>query len=661
MADSDLFSYAKKTNEYDASSIEILEGLEPVRKRPGMYIGGTDERAMYHLVSEILDNSMDEAVAGHASKIELEFNEDFSISISDNGRGIPVDPHPKYPSKSALEVILCTLHAGGKFSGKNYETSGGLHGVGISVVNALSESLEVKVIRDHNVFNQEFSRGFPTTKLTKSKPTNRKSGTIIKFKPDYKIFGKSIKFKAEKLLKIVRSKAYLFSGVQLIWKCANDHLQNTDDIPRNAIFHFPGGLADYLSESLSSNSTYSLEPFYGKIKFSEKFSIETVGSVEWAINWTPERDGFVYSYCNTIPTADGGTHENGFWSAVLKGIKSFGEFVGNKKVSQIIKEDIISGGCALISVFVKDPEFVGQTKDRLATSEVARLVELTIKDHFENWLANNTKTANLLLNVIVLKSEERLKRREEKETQRKSAVKKLRLPGKLTDCTSTNRDNTELFLVEGDSAGGSAKHARNRATQAILPLRGKILNVLGASSRKMAHNQEILDLCQALGVGLEGSFDIKDLRYEKVIIMTDADVDGAHIATLLMTFFYTQMTALVQEGHLYLAVPPLYKISQGGKSLYAISEAEKIRILNSEFNTSRNIDVSRFKGLGEMNPQQLKETTMDPKERKLINVQVEKDALSQTSDLIERLMGKSPEMRFQYITENAKFVEELDI
>ena len=661
MENEDLFTYAKQSDNYNASSIEVLEGLEPVRKRPGMYIGGTDERAMYHLVSEVLDNSMDEAVAGFASRIEVSLNSDFSVSVSDNGRGIPVDKHPKYPGKSALEVILCTLHAGGKFSGKNYQTSGGLHGVGISVVNALSENLEVNVIRDHKAFNQRFSRGIPKTELVKGGSTKRKSGTAIRFLPDTEIFGRSAKYRPERLFKLVRSKAYLFSGVQLIWKCSDECIDKTQDIPKSATFHFPGGLADYLNETLKQTESYSSSPFYGKIKFSEKFAAETVGSVEWAINWTPHRDGFISSYCNTVPTADGGTHENGFWAAILKGIKSFGEYVGNKKISQITREDILSGACALISVFVKDPEFVGQTKDRLATSEVARLVELTIKDHFENWLANNTKTANLLLEIILLKSEERLKRRAEKDTQRKTAIKKLRLPGKLTDCTNSNKHGTELFLVEGDSAGGSAKQARNRETQAILPLRGKILNVLGASSNKMLQNQEISDLCQALGVELNVKFNLADLRYEKIIIMTDADVDGAHIAALLMTFFYTQMKPLVESGHLYLAVPPLYKLSQGGKSLYAINEQEKVKLLENGFQSSSKIDVSRFKGLGEMNPKQLKETTMDPKERKLIKVMVDAADLNTTSKLIEQLMGKSAEMRFQYITQNAKFVEELDI
>ena len=661
MSENDLFNMAQEPGSYNASSIEVLEGLEPVRKRPGMYIGGTDERAMHHLVSEVLDNSMDEAVAGHATKIEVAINSDFSVSISDNGRGIPVDPHPKYPEKSALEVILCTLHAGGKFSGDAYQTSGGLHGVGVSVVNALSDNLEVEVIRDHKSFKQSFSRGIVVTKLIEGPKVKKKSGTKVTFKPDYEIFGEKKNFKPSKLLKMVRSKAYLFSGVEIKWRCDEQCLTSNEEIPLIASFHFPGGLADYLKETLESNQTYSPSAFSGKILFSEKFKSNTVGSVEWAINWTPQRDGFVSSYCNTIPTVEGGTHEIGFWAAILKGIKSFGDLVGNKKSLQITRDDIMSGGCALLSVFIREPEFVGQTKDRLSTSEVSRLVELSIKDHFENWLANDTKTANLLLDVIILRSEERLKRRSEKETQRKSAIKKLRLPGKLTDCSSSIRDNSELFLVEGDSAGGSAKQARNRKTQAILPLRGKILNVLGASSGKMLQNQEISDLCQALGVGMNNSFNLDDLRYDKIIIMTDADVDGAHISALLMTFFFTQMRPLVDSGHLYLAVPPLYRLSQGGKSLYAINEAEKEELLQSGFKSNSKIDVGRFKGLGEMNPQQLKETTMAPEARKLIQVIIPEKASEETTDLIDRLMGKNPETRFQFITENAKFAEELDI
>ncbi len=648
---SDLLS---QSESYDASSIEVLEGLEPVRKRPGMYIGGTDERALHHLVAEVLDNSMDEAVAGHATRIEVELHADYSITIRDNGRGIPIDPHPKFPGKSALEVILCTLHAGGKFSGKAYETSGGLHGVGASVVNALSDHLRVEVARNRELYMQEFSRGIPQGPVTKVGPAPNRRGTTFTFHPDAEIFG-ALKFRPARLLKMARSKAYLFSGVEIRWKSAIED----GDTPMEAVFHFPGGLADYLNEQLKGNVTYADKPFAGKVSFQEKFN--QPGSVEWAINWTPVRDGFVQSYCNTVPTPEGGTHEAGFWAAVLKGIRAYGELANNKKAAQITREDMITGGCALVSCFIREPEFVGQTKDRLATTEAARLVEGAVRDHFDNWLAADPKAAGAILDFLVLRAEERLKRRQEKETSRKTATKKLRLPGKLVDCSATNRAGTELFIVEGDSAGGSAKMARDRKTQALLPLRGKILNVLGAASAKMGTNAEISDLCQAMGVGLGPKFRLDDLRYDKIIIMTDADVDGAHIAALLMTFFFTQMRPMIDAGHLYLACPPLFRLTQGAKRVYALDQAEKDRLMAEGFGGKGKVDVSRFKGLGEMDAKDLKETTMNPASRRLIRVSVDDDLPGETSDLVERLMGKKPELRFQYISENARFVEELDV
>ena len=639
---------------YDASSIEVLEGLEPVRKRPGMYIGGTDERALHHLVAEVLDNSMDEAVAGHANRIEIELHADHSITIRDNGRGIPIDPHPKFPDKSALEVILCTLHAGGKFSGKAYQTSGGLHGVGASVVNALSDHMRVEVARNRELFVQEFSRGVPRGPVAKIGPAPNRRGTSVTFHPDAEIFG-SLKLKPARLLKMVRSKAYLFSGVEIRWKSAIDD----GETPQEATFHFPGGLADYLGEQLNGSVTYSDKPFAGKVSFQEKFG--QPGSVEWAINWTPARDGFVQSYCNTVPTPEGGTHEQGFWAAVLKGIRAYGELASNRKAAQITREDMAAGGCALVSCFIREPEFVGQTKDRLATTEAARMVEGAVRDHFDNWLAADPKAAGAILDFLVLRAEERLRRRQEKETSRKTATKKLRLPGKLVDCSATNREGTELFIVEGDSAGGSAKMARDRRNQALLPLRGKILNVLGAASSKLGTNTEISDLCQAMGVGLGSKFRLDDLRYDKIIIMTDADVDGAHIAALLMTFFFTQMRPMIDAGHLYLACPPLFRLTQGAKRVYALDEAEKERLLAEGFGGKGKVDVSRFKGLGEMDAKDLKETTMDPASRRLIRVSVDDDLPGETSDLVERLMGKKPELRFQYISENARFVEELDV
>lgn len=645
---------AGATPAYDASSIEVLEGLEPVRKRPGMYIGGTDERALHHLVAEILDNSMDEAVAGHANRIEMTLHADHSVTITDNGRGIPIDPHPKFPDKSALEVILCTLHAGGKFSGDAYATSGGLHGVGSSVVNALSDSLVVQVAKNKELYEQRFSRGIPLGPVEKLGAAPNKRGTFVTFHADEQIFGK-LRFKPKLLFRLARSKAFLFSGVEIRWKTEIDD----GETPTQATFHFPGGLADYLNETLGKSMTYADAPFAGTVEFQPRFGVP--GKVEWAVNWTPSRDGFMQSYCNTVPTPEGGTHEGGFWSAILKGIRAYGDLVGNKKSKDITREDLITGGCALVSCFIREPEFVGQTKDRLATADAARLVENAVRDHFDNWLAADTKSAGAILDFLVLRSEERLRRRQEKETQRKTATKKLRLPGKLTDCTSKDRSGTELFIVEGDSAGGSAKGARKRETQALLPLKGKILNVLGAASNKLNTNAEINDLCEALGVGMGTRFNIEDLRYDKIIIMTDADVDGAHIAALLMTFFFTQMRPLIDQGHLYLACPPLYRLTQGANRLYVTDDAEKDLWMDKGLGGKGKIDVQRFKGLGEMDAKDLKETTMDPKTRKLIRVTIDEDTPGETGDLVERLMGKKPELRFQYIQQNAQFAEELDV
>jgi topoisomerase-4 subunit B len=652
MADDLLNSAAVET--YDASSIEVLEGLEPVRQRPGMYIGGTDERALHHMVAEILDNSMDEAVAGHANRIEVELHEDYSVTVRDNGRGIPIDPHPKFPDKSALEVILCTLHAGGKFSGKAYQTSGGLHGVGSSVVNALSDTMVVQVAKNKELFEQSFSRGIPQGPVEKIGAAPNRRGTSVTFHADEQIFG-SHRFKPARLFKLVRSKAYLFSGVEIRWKSAIDDKET----PTEATFHFPGGLKDYLTEVLGKSSVYAEVPFAGKVEFREKFG--EAGYVEWAINWTPSRDGFTQSYCNTVPTPEGGTHVAGFWAAILKGIKAYGELVGNKKAAQITRDDLMTGGCALVSCFIADPAFVGQTKDRLSSEAANKMVENSVRDHFDNWLAADTKSAGAILDFLILRAEERLRRKQEKETARKSATKKLRLPGKLTDCTAKSREGTELFIVEGDSAGGSGKGARNRNTQALLPLKGKILNVLGAASSKLGSNAEIRDLCEALGVGLGTKFNLDDLRYDKIIIMTDADVDGAHIASLLMTFFFTQMRPLIDGGHLYLACPPLFRLTQGAKRIYCLDEAERDAWLEKGLGGKGKIDVSRFKGLGEMDAKDLKETTMDPATRKLIRVTIDEDEPGETGDLVERLMGKKPELRFQYIQENAKFVEELDV
>ncbi len=641
-------------SDYTAASIEVLEGLEAVRMRPGMYIGGTDERALHHMVAEILDNAMDEAVAGHASRIEVELAEGNLITVRDNGRGIPVDPHPKFPDKSALEVILCTLHAGGKFNGKAYATSGGLNGVGSSVVNALSDLMRVEVARNRELWVQSFSRGRPTGPIAKLGPAPNRRGTVVTFRPDPEIFG-SQALRPHRVMKMARSKAYLFSGVEIRWKTAVPD----GDTPPEAVFHFPGGLAQYLGDQMAGAQVYGERPFAGKVSF-EKYG--QPGSVEWAITWTPVRDGFIHSYCNTVPTPEGGTHEAGFWAAILKGIKAYGERVRNRKAEAITRDDLLSGGCALISVFIREPQFVGQTKDRLATEEAARWVEGAVRDHFDTWLAGDPRSAGAILDFLVLRAEERLRRRAEKETQRKTATKRLRLPGKLTDCSAAGREGTELFIVEGDSAGGSAKAARNRETQALLPLRGKVLNVLGAAAGKLADNAELRDLCEAMGVGMGTRFRLDDLRYDKIIIMTDADVDGAHIASLLMTFFYTQMRPLIDKGHLYLACPPLYRLTQGAARLYVADDAEKEAWLaRGSVGGKGKIDVQRFKGLGEMDAKDLKDTTMNPATRKLIRVMIDEEEPGETGDLVERLMGKRPELRFRYIQENARFVEVVDV
>lgn len=658
---------AAKQETYTAEDIEVLEGLEPVRLRPGMYIGGTDENALHHLVNEVFDNCMDEAVAGHATFIELELAANNTVTVRDNGRGIPIDPHPKFPDKSALEVILTTLHSGGKFRGKAYETSGGLHGVGVSVVNALTDHLEVEVAKDKKLYRQTFSRGIPQTTLQDAGNAPNRRGTSITFHPDAEIFGSKLRFKAERLYKFARSKAYLFKGVEVRWACDPAVLPESGTVPEKDIIKFPNGLLDFLTSSLDGKPLVTANAFNGVAELAE-----SKGRVEWAIAWPqePEEDDDdfkpVHSYCNTIPTPDGGTHEAGFRSAITKGLKQYGEMIGNKKMNSITTEDIFDGSVAVLSVFIKNPHFQGQTKDKLVTQEATRLVENAVRDHFDHWLSGDKESAAALIQTIVERAEERLRRKQDKAVSRKAVTQRLRLPGKLADCTRSNSQGTELFLVEGDSAGGSAKQARNRETQAILPLRGKILNVASASIDKIRANQEIADMILALGCGSGKHFDIKALRYEKIVIMTDADVDGAHIASLLMTFFYQEMSQLVRAGHLYLAQPPLFRITQANKTHYAQDEAEKEKLINSLPKNKGKIEVGRFKGLGEMTAPQLKETTMDPSKRRLLKVIIAEDEREATEERVNHLMGRKPELRFQFIQEQTalrgkELAESLDV
>jgi topoisomerase-4 subunit B len=638
-------------SDYSAKDIEVLEGLEPVRRRPGMYIGGTDDNALHHLAAEVLDNSMDEAVAGHADRIEVTLEAENWLTVRDNGRGIPIDPHPRFPKLSALEVILTTLHSGGKFSGKSYETSGGLHGVGSSVVNALAERLEVEVARDRTLYAHAFERGKPVQKLKTIGPVHNRRGTQVRFRPDPEIFGRQM-FSAARLHRLCRSKAYLFRGVEIRWSCDPKLVEGTDT-PAQAVLHFPGGLSDFLAASTEGRTPVVPAPWAGDASFPDG-----AGRAEWAVTWLEQGDGFLSTYANTIPTPQGGTHEAGLRAALVKGLRAYGELKKERRAANVTAEDLLGGLAGMLSVFVREPQFQGQTKDRLTSPEAARLVEAALRDNFDHWLAGDPGRADNLLAWCIERAEDRIRRREQKETPRKSATRKLRLPGKLADCSREGVDGTELFLVEGDSAGGSAKQARDRETQAVLPLRGKILNVASASADKLRQNQELRDLIEALGCGAGEKFDLGRLRYGRIVIMTDADVDGAHIAALLMTFFYKELPELVRQGRLFLAQPPLFRLQAAGKTVYARDDADRERLLKKEFKANQKVDVSRFKGLGEMPPASLKETTMDPKRRTLLRVVLPVEERARTSELIEALMGRRPELRFRFIQDNAAKLDE---
>ncbi|MBI3794281.1 MAG: type IIA DNA topoisomerase subunit B [Nitrospinae bacterium] len=620
-------------DNYTAKDITVLEGLEPVRVRPGMYIGGTDSTGLHHLVWEAVDNSVDEAINGHCKKIDITITADDAVSVSDDGRGIPVDKHEKL-KRPALEIIMCTLHAGAKFHNKSYSSSGGLHGVGISVVNALSERLDVTVKRDGFEYTQSYSRGKPLADLKKRGAT-RERGTSVHFVADKQIFGKP-KFNFKTICDRAETKAFINRGLKISVADAR-----TGDKKH---FHFENGILDYITKVLGAQKGVMPAPFF--------VSVDTPIKCEAAIQWTERTESRVESYCNSIATVDGGTHENGLRNAIVKTIRDVMERKAPKgKATPITGDDAREGLTAILSVLVEQPQFQGQTKDRLNTPETATQVEAIVRPAFEKYLIENPSVADVLLARVELSARARMaSRAAREEVHRKGAIShRLTLPGKLADCSSTDPDESELFIVEGDSAGGSSKQARDRKTQAILPLRGKILNVENAGDEKLKANAEIQALVLSIGTGIGATFDIGKLRYGKVIIMTDADVDGAHISALLLTFFYRNMRRLIDHGHIYLSCPPLYRIEMGKEAFYAADDAEKEKLLAKY--KHRKLEVSRFKGLGEMPMSVLKETTMEVSKRRLLRVTLVDE--KETEETFQGLMGKDSGARFKFIQENA--------
>ena len=651
-------------HSYDAADIQVLEGLEPVRLRPGMYIGGTDEKAWHHLPVEIMDNSIDEAVAGFAKKITVNLIDSKTIEITDDGRGIPVAEHPKFPGKSALEVILTTLHSGGKFNNNVYKTSGGLHGVGSSVVNALSSEMIVTISRDGYEWRQTFSRGKPTSPMIRGDAT-KNHGTKIRFTIDDEIFGTNAVFKPVKIYRMARAKSFLSHGVRVDWICNPELLTDDMNIPAQTEFYYPNGVADFLDEKTRDKPRILPKIFSGAVDFPDDS-----GRVEWALTFLTDEngaasdDGFFASYCNTIATIDGGTHESGFKSAITRGIKAYGDKVNNKSAQSIISDDVFDSVAAIVSVFYKTPQFLGQTKEKLSNPEIARYTENALRDPWEIFLASDPKTANAILEFVVNLANARIKTKQVKEIARKTPTKRIRMPAKLADCSKHGVEGTELFIVEGESAGGTAKQARDRATQAIMPLRGKVLNVVSNSDERFSANKELNELIDIIGAGTARDWDESKLRYEKIIVMTDADVDGSHIASLLMAFFYQVMPQLIYGGHLYLSCPPLYKLTCGTESVYVDTDEELEQLKATKYK-NKKIEISRFKGLGEMMPNQLKETTMSPKTRRLIRVDLPPrtddgaEDTEKTRTIVSELMGKKPEFRFRFITEHAQFVKDL--